>query len=121
MKRTHNHSLPATTALAAVLVGIAVLMLGILPASPHDALPTSAQPLGWKYPYSCCSDRDCKQAQGDVKETANGYRIVATGEIVPYGDRRIKDSPDGMFHVCQQAGDFDKGRILCLFIPPRGF
>lgn len=87
----------------------------------HDAIPTAAQPLGWKYPYSCCSDRDCKQAQGDVKETANGYRIVATGEIVPYGDRRIKDSPDGMFHVCQQAGDFDKGRILCLFIPPRGF
>lgn len=116
MKRTHNHSLPATTALAAVLVGIAVLMLGILPARPHQA------PTGWSYPANCCSQRDCRQARDrEVREDPNGYVLATTGEVVPYGDRRIKESPDGLFHVCQQAGDFDKGRILCLFAPPRSY
>lgn len=89
-----------------------------IPAFPnaHEA------PMGWSYPLYCCSNRDCHQVRdADVKETSAGYVLVATGETVPYRDRRVKDSPDGMFHVCQQAGDFDKGRILCIFVPPRSF
>ena len=86
------------------------------PASAHEA------PTGWNYPLACCSNRDCKQtADETVKETASGYLLTTTGEVVTYGNRRIKNSPDGLFHVCQQAGDFDKGRILCLFVPPRAF
>jgi hypothetical protein len=90
-------------------------------AYPHDALPTAQQPLGWKYPWSCCSSQDCRRADGEVKETANGYRIASTGEIVPYGDKRIKDSPDGEFHWCAHQAGVDKGRTICLFVPPRGF
>lgn len=101
---------------AAVIVFVLLRWFMVVTANAHEA------PLGWTYPYLCCSDRDCKQAaDGAVRETSEGYRIVSTGEIVPYRDRRIKDSPDGLFHTCQQAGNFDAGRILCLFIPPRAF
>lgn len=81
----------------------------------HDA------PSGWTYPLICCSSRDCHEVpETAIKEGVGGYELVTTGEIIPYGDKRIKDSPDGRFHACQQAGDFDKGRVLCLFIPSRG-
>lgn len=91
-------------------------------AYPHDALPTAQQPLGWTYPWSCCSNQDCKQVSGDgVQERPGGYVIASTGEIVPYGDKRIKDSPDGEFHWCAHQAGVDKGRTICLFVPPRGF
>jgi len=96
-----------------VVTCLAVLTV---PALAHDA------PLGWKYPLSCCSNKDCRQAADrEVRETAAGYLLVTTGEVIPYGDHRVKDSPDGLFHACQQNGDFDKGRVLCLFAPPRAF
>lgn len=98
----------------------AVLSLALLslsaPAMGHEA------PKGWRYGYECCSDRDCKPAaEGTVRETANGYLLTTTGETVPYGNRRVKNSPDGEFHVCQQAGNFDSGRILCIYAPPRAY
>jgi hypothetical protein len=93
-------------------------LLALLPsiALGHDA------PMGWSYPLSCCSNRDCKPlAAGEIRETPMGYEITSTGEIVGYADRRVKPSPDGSYHVCQQGGDFDKGRALCVFAPPMGF
>jgi len=88
---------------------------------PHDALPTAAQPNGWKYPFSCCSGQDCREvADSAITETAVGYKIDATGEVVSYlGDPRLKQSPDGKFHWCSVAGAPD-GRTICLFAPPRG-
>lgn len=78
-------------------------------------------PTGWSYPPLCCSNQDCRQADPrEVRETPDGYLLVTTGEVVPYLNYRVKQSPDGLFHVCQQAGNFDSGRILCLFAPPRG-
>lgn len=98
------------------------LLLWIGQARAHEALPTAAQPEGWTYPLSCCSTQDCRQAKaGEVKENDSGFRVVSTGEIVGYTDKRVKNSPDGLFHVCQQGGDFDKGRVLCLFAPPRSY
>lgn len=91
-------------------------LLFAYPAVGHEATT------GWSYPLYCCSNQDCHQINdADVKEGREGYTLASTGEIVPYLDRRVKDSPDGLFHVCQQAGDFDNGRILCLFVPPRSF
>ncbi len=87
----------------------------------HDALPTPRQPEGWSYPFACCSGWDCRRvAAADVFEGPDGYRIVGTGELVAYGDARLKDSPDGDFHWCSVAGASD-GRTICLFVPPRGF
>jgi len=95
---------------------LALSALAVMPATAHEA------PLGWSYPWACCSNDDCRQAADrEVRETSEGYRVTSTGEVVEYGNKRIKDSPDGLFHVCQQGGDFDKGRVLCLFVPGRSF
>lgn len=87
-----------------------------------DKLWAHEAPSGWKYPLVCCSNQDCRQISDiNIKETHSGYVLTTTGEVVPYLDRRIKHSPDDMYHVCQQHGDFDEGRILCLFVPPKSF
>lgn len=99
-----------------------VLGMMVVIAKAHEASTVAGQPLGWEYPTSCCSLKDCRPAAaGEVRETSEGYRLTTTGEIVGYLDKRVKDSPSGDFHVCQQAGNFDSGRILCLFRPSRGF
>jgi hypothetical protein len=90
-------------------------------AWPHDAMPTAAQPNGWRYPFSCCSGIDCREVpDSSIAETPNGYVIRRTGELIQYSDTRIKDSPDGRFHWCSVAGE-DDSRTICLFRAPRGF
>ncbi|WP_245451147.1 hypothetical protein [Borborobacter arsenicus] len=79
-----------------------------------------AAPSGWAYPYQCCSDRDCHPVHGHVTEGPSGYVIEDTGEIVGYGDPRLKNSPDGEFHLCAPNGSA-KPRAICLFVPPRSF
>ena len=115
-------SVLATAVVGALLAALVLMSLifMLLRAEAHDALPTSAQPLGWSYPISCCSGVDCRRvAIGDVREGPDGY-VTLSGEVVSYGDKRIKDSPDGEFHWCTVGGT-DTGRTLCLFVPPRGF
>jgi hypothetical protein len=80
-------------------------------AMAHDA------PSGWSYPFNCCSDQDCREVP-DLKETAAGY--VTKSETIPFTDKRVKNSPDGKFHLCTVAGE-DGGRVLCLFAPPKGY
>lgn len=107
---------------AMIVVSLFAWLFMTLTARAHEAAATVAMPLGWSYPFSCCSNQDCKQAtDAEVREVVKGYLVTMTGEIVPYGDKRIKDSPDGLFHTCQVAGDFKEGRVLCLFVPPRSF
>jgi hypothetical protein len=97
------------------------LVLLACPAAAHDAIPTAAKPLGWKYPFSCCSGFDCREVSSKaVVEGSTGYTIRATGEKLAFGDTRLKDSPDGEFHWCSVAGA-DDSRTICLFVPPRGF
>lgn len=91
-----------------------------LPSWSHEALPTAAQPLGWKYPFACCSGIDCRAVSDDrITEGPAGY-TVPSGEIIAMTDSRIKESPDGVFHWCTVAGK-DDGRTICLFVPPRSF
>lgn len=106
-----------TIALGILFLLVLISLCLALAAKAHEA------PTGWSYPSSCCSNQDCRLATpGEVKERPQGYVLESTGEVVPYfGDIRRKDSPDGSFHVCQQNGDIDHGRILCLFTPPRAY
>jgi hypothetical protein len=104
-----------------VLAGALAAILAPPPAGAHEAPPTGQQPVGWTYPWACCSGQDCGRADGDVTEGPDGYVIGHTGEVVPYGDRRVKDSPDGEFHWCAHRAGIDAGRTICLFVPPRGF
>lgn len=99
-------------------------------ALAHEARPTAAQPLGWRYPWACCSGQDCKDISDKaVQEGPDGYTItIAAGTHpivkettvfkVPYGDPKIKDSPDGLFHLCVSAVS---GNVLCFYVPPRGY
>jgi hypothetical protein len=122
MRRRSLVSMPGSFAVAiAIAAWVLIWTQGVV--YPHEATNVQGQPLGIPYPISCCSLQDCRPTiDGEVKETPQGYTLVSTGEFVPHGDRRIKPFPaDGKIHVCQQAGNFDSGRILCLLVPPPSF
>jgi len=100
---------------------LVLLLASTLAAFAHDAAPTASRPQGWNYPFSCCSGIDCREVKASaIGEKQAGYVIEGTGEILAYGDTRLKDSPDGAFHWCSVAG-LDDSRTICLFVPPRGF
>ena len=107
----------ALTLAVAILFGAAVIsaLLGMIGAAfAHDA------PAGWSYDLSCCSTVDCRQVPASyVRETAEGYVLVRTQETLRYGDYRIRQSPDGLWHWCTTGGRDDAGTI-CLYVPPRG-
>lgn len=103
------------------VVAVLSLLLASSATMAHDATPTAAKPNGWKYPFSCCSDYDCREVpQTKVMERPEGYVIASTGEVIPYSDKRIKDSPDGVTHWCSKGGA-DDGKTICLFVPPKGY
>lgn len=112
----------ATSAIMIITaLGFAYGMM-VTDASPHEATNTAGQPLGWTYPWACCSNMDCKPlADGAVAETPSGYVIKSTGEVIAYADKRVKDSPDGQTHWCAHQAGLDAGHTICLFVPPRGF
>lgn len=93
------------------LVGLAFLCPS---ANAHSA------PSGWSYDIECCSGLDCYQAPAaDVRETKEGY-LLSTGELIPYGDRRIRPSRDEFFHECKPGGMTTSRHSLCLYVPDRG-
>ncbi|WP_434064159.1 hypothetical protein [Pararhizobium gei] len=121
--RTGKHANPIASRLAAelarrwrpLLFALAGTALSAASAHAHDA------PSGWSYPFSCCSNQDCRPvATKAISERPQGYVVNVTGEVVPYSDTRVRTSPDGEFHWCSLAGE-EKSRTLCLFVPPRSF
>lgn len=91
---------------AALAVGFAT------PVAGHD----------W-YPRACCSDFDCAPVEGAALPVATpeGWRIRASGEVIPYGDSRIRQTPPEAegFHRCSVGGR-PEARTLCLFVPLMG-
>ena len=76
---------------------------------------------GWLYPPECCGDRDCHAVRAaDVVETFEGYVVKETGETIAYGDDRVRQSPDGDFHLCIPRSEVSPS-AECLFVPPRSF
>jgi hypothetical protein len=103
------------------LVSCSGVLAAAAPAAAHEALPTSAKPQGWTYPFTCCSGYDCREVpQASISERPEGYVIKNTGEVVSYRDTRLKDSPDGEYHWCSVAGANDS-KTICLFVPPRSY
>jgi hypothetical protein len=82
-------------------------------------LPVIAFGHDW-YPFACCSDKDCWPTES-VTATASGWIIHTSGEVIPYDDPRVKDTPPEAsgFHVCHIGGD-PTARALCLFVPGAG-
>lgn len=106
--------------LAAVTAfGIWALLPG--KADAHNALPTASQPLGWAYGWECCNLMDCRQVSRiAVEESPEGYVIKATGEVIPYDSKKIKQSKDEFYHWCSKGGKPDT-ETICLYTPNRGF
>ncbi|WP_011581075.1 MULTISPECIES: hypothetical protein [Chelativorans] len=100
--------------------GLAASLLFCLSVLPSAGLAHEAKS-GWVYPYACCSDNDCREVPASlVSERPEGYVIKLTGEVVAYSDKRVRQSPDGVYHWCSIAGA-DTTRTICLFVPPRSF
>lgn len=92
-----------------------ILMLGASPAWSHSA------PTGWAYDPSCCSTVDCRQVPtSSISERPDGYHILATKEVIPYSDPRIRNSEDEFYHLCTVMGA-DHSRVLCLYRILKGF
>ncbi len=100
---------------AMMVLGLAMLLATCSVSDAHDA------PSGWTYPLSCCSDYDCRAVEtAAVLERPEGYVIAVTGEVIPMTSRKVRPSPDGLFHWCSVAGK-DDGATICLFVPPRSY
>lgn len=59
------------------------------------------------YPLACCSEKDCFEVPAsEVRATPEGWRIDATGEVIPY-DKTRTTPPEGggHFHRCSFNGD----------------
>ena len=107
----------------ASVVRRSLLVLSATMASITPAMTTRAHmaPSGWVYPLQCCSNRDCRPVHGTgVAEGPEGYVLEETGETIGYQDPRLRDSPDGEFHLCV-VGKQASARTICLFVPPRSF
>ncbi len=101
------------------IVTLACLAMSLLTVTPADA---HQAPTGWTYPWTCCSNLDCQEVDaGAISEKPQGYVIQSTGEVVSYGDKRVKNSPDGEYHWCAHQAGTDAGHTICLFVPPKGF
>lgn len=88
------------------------LIYAISPARSHEF-----------YDPICCSDKDCGPVKAtDFRPVPGGWMWVPTGEIIPYNDSRVRESPDGQFHRCAHKGpnDNDTKYSYCIYIPPMG-
>lgn len=90
------------------------LLLTTVGAAAHDA------PAGWAYYSTCCAGKDCRPVAlpQSVRETPGGYQ-VPSGEVVPYGDVRVRDSKDDSFHWCTVNGAANT-HTICIYVPGRG-
>lgn len=125
-----HHPLPTTAqtlagiaCVAAIVIGVAAFALWLAgSAFAHEA------PTGWRYPYACCSDRDCNMIDADrVREGPDGYEVTLlpgdhdfvkdspVSYLIPY--ERTKDSPDGAFHICISPSL----KLICFFAGARMF
>lgn len=73
------------------------------------------------YATDCCSDKDCAPYPAEsVTIEPGGYRLH-TGELIGYRDPRIRQSPDGRFHLCAiSLSPGEKPLVRCLYVPPTG-
>lgn len=87
----------------------------LIVASSHPATAHSF------YHYECCHDRDCWPLEASkVRETPQGWVIEGLAAPIPYDWPKLKDSPDGRYHLCTTSGD-TSGMPLCFYRPPLGF
>src|ERR1043165_5778655 len=109
------------------------LLTGTLVACAVNAYAHKA-PLGWDYPTSCCSGKDCSPLDARyVREGPDGYIVdIPKGAhpmLTDMGFRQTiaykvaRDSPDGQYHICLSPSvDPGRGhRLYCFFAGSRAY
>ena len=95
----------------------------VIAADCAFGLPSASAHDGW-YEKRCCHDEHCEpMADGAIRETSKGFK-VPSGELVPYADRRVRQSPDMRYHWCHSRKATNRhGKIptICLYVPPKSF
>jgi hypothetical protein len=114
----------------AIIFFFLLALIWITPAIAHDA------PSGWSYDTSCCNTTDCRPADGAygtrehsmlIREVAEGFLVTRPSgksyptDLVKWGDKRLRISKDGEYHVCTTSAGSDDGYVLCIYVPNRGF
>jgi hypothetical protein len=67
------------------------------------------------YSAECCNENDCHPVEARaVTSEPDGYHYK--NYVVGYGDKRVKDSPDGQYHVCEGVYPYSN-RVFCLYVP----
>lgn len=116
----------AMTALRLLAFGLATYLL-MAPLWVLVPLPAHGHAF---YSTECCSGKDCAAVRPElVRATAKGWRVeIGPGDhplarkyrvifLVPYGDKKVKPSPDGQFHACIAAW---ADVLFCLYTPEMG-
>jgi hypothetical protein len=100
----------AITILASVALFIAAAALGV--AQAHE----------W-FPRDCCGGHDCYAVdESELTPTSQGWRVEATGEVLPYLSRKVRQTPaeaDGPYFRCSGRGD-RTASTFCIFVPEFG-
>jgi hypothetical protein len=102
-----------TGALVIVLSAALLLIVSALDlAQAHDF-----------YAGSCCSNRDCYPVEeGEITPAIDGWRVEATGEVIPYSSNKVKMTPSEAakpYHRCSLGGRIS-ARTLCVYVPSHG-
>lgn len=77
---------------------------------------------GWIYPLDCCNENDCSQLDDNAVFVGTNYYIWKEHRIA-FDSPKIRRSPDGRFHGCENAhwGDTSgKLEVSCFFVPAQG-
>jgi hypothetical protein len=100
-----------TTFVVVVLILIIIVIIGISMTFAHAH--------SW-YDSDCCSNTDCAPIDDAyIAETNTGY-VVPSGELIKYGDSRVRQSLDGGWHWCHAVPVNNWIKTYCLYVPPRG-
>lgn len=100
---------------ASIVLILAACLLLAREAKAHEA------PTGWSFDISCCSNRDCGEVPPEwISEGPNGVTVKPTGELLSYGDTRLKQSKDERTYWCRPPGD-PNPKTICVYLPVKGF
>lgn len=102
---------------------LTVLVLGLVVAAMTLPAPADQALSGWKYPFECCSDRDCaevEKAELITDSKGNSVLQVTTkfGTMTVDQNTKRYESKDNKLHACIWRYFDGRPRVNCIFYPP---
>ena len=94
-------------------MGLKSLTIGILLLATPAAAHTAAS--GWQYPFSCCSNLDCRPIACDLLEEIDGGKVRDIENGQTYERSMVQSSGDSKCHICTEGG-LSNSKPICVFI-----